>query len=551
MDNIQKAAPNELSDSAAPELKNRGLLLTGLIIAMLFGALDGTIVGTAMPRIVGEFGGLGLMTWLTTAYMLTSTVVVPIAGKLADLIGRRVIYVTGLIIFIVASALCGMSQNMTELILFRGLQGLGGGIMMPMAMIIIGDLFTGKQRAKWQGVFGAIFGLSSVIGPQVGGWIVDAWDWRWVFYINLPVGILAVILIAIALPKHKSVGKVKFDIPGIVTMIVGVVSLLLALTFGGSEYAWGSWQIIGLFVLAVASLTAFIFIESKAAEPILPVRLFKNRTFSTINGVGFLMAVGMFGAIMFVPLFMQGIVGISASASGTVMTPLMITMIIASVVSGQFIAKIGVRKQMLIGMIVMAVGFLFLGTMGISTTKLIASSYMVLLGLGMGLVMPILTLALQESFPKSELGVVTSSSQFFRQIGGTFGMTILGAIMNHKSTVLLERDLEPVVKQLPAEASELANSMTDMIHTNPQALYSSLLVPESLAKMPKEFVEHMVPMLKNALVTSLHSVFTYGLVFVLLGAILTLFVGNIKLSDRKKKNEDDGDEEKQVSPHLA
>lgn len=551
METIQKTASDvNLTESAAPELKNRGLLLTGLIIAMLFGALDGTIVGTAMPRIVGELGGLGLMAWLTTAYMLTSTVVVPIAGKLADLIGRRVIYVTGLIIFIAASALCGMSQNITELILFRGLQGLGGGIMMPMAMIIIGDLFTGKQRAKWQGVFGAIFGLSSVVGPQIGGWIVDALDWRWVFYINLPVGIIAVVLIAIALPKHKAIGKVKFDIPGIATMVIGVVSLLLALTFGGKDYAWLSWQIISLFAIAIISLVSFVIIESKAEEPILPVRLFKNRTFTTINGVGFLMAVGMFGAIMFVPLFMQGIVGISASASGTVMTPLMITMIAASVVSGQFIHKIGVRKQMLTGMIIMAIGFYFLSTMGIDTTKLTASAYMLLLGLGMGLVMPILTLALQESFPKSELGVVTSSSQFFRQIGGTFGMTILGAIMNHKSTVLLEQDLTPVVKQLPAEASELSTQMTNMIHTNPQGLYSSLLSPETLAQMPKEFVQHMLPILKNALVSSLHQVFIFGLVFVLLGAILTLFIGNIKVSGRKSKKAGTEDK-KDLSPELA
>ncbi|RTE02777.1 MDR family MFS transporter [Paenibacillus whitsoniae] len=545
MESVPHTNSDTNAENPTPHLKNKGLLITGLIIAMLFGALDGTIVGTAMPRIVGEFGGLGLMAWLTTAYMLTSTVVVPIAGKLADLIGRRVIYVTGLIIFIVASALCGMSQNMTELILFRGLQGLGGGIMMPMAMIIIGDIFTGKQRAKWQGVFGAIFGLSSVIGPQIGGWIVDAWNWRWVFYINLPVGILAVILIAFALPKHKATGKVTFDVPGIVTMIVGVVSLLLALTFGGKDYAWSSWQIIGLFVLAAISLISFVRIESRAKEPILPVRLFKNKVFTTINGVGFLMAVGMFGAIMFVPLFMQGIVGISASASGTVMTPLMVTMIIASIISGQLVYKLGVRNQMLIGMLVMAIGFYMLSSMGIDTTKLMASSYMVILGLGMGLVMPILTLALQESFPKSDLGVVTSSSQFFRQIGGTFGMTILGAIMNHKSTVLLEHDLEPVVKQLPAESSQLANQMTDMIHTNPQGLYSSLLNPETLAKMPKEFVEHMVPLLKNALVTSLQNVFQIGLVFVILGAVLALFIGNMKIAERKSRKKgdkpDDGD----------
>ncbi len=533
-------AQNKINASE-PEtvIKNKGLLILGLMIAMLFGALDGTIVGTAMPRIVGELGGLGLMTWLTTAYMLTSTVVVPIAGKFADLLGRRAVYVTGLVIFILSSALCGMSQNMTELIIFRGLQGIGGGIMMPMAMIIIGDIFTGKQRAKWQGVFGALFGLSSVIGPQVGGWIVDALNWRWVFYVNLPVGILATILIAMALPKHnKTTEKVKFDIPGIVTLIVGVVGLLLALTFGGKNYAWVSWQIISLLALSVISLISFVFIETKAAEPILPVRLFKNRTFSVINGIGFLMSVGMFGAIMFVPLFMQGIVGISPSASGTVMTPMMITMILASVIGGQVVQKVGVRKQMMAGMIIMAGGFILLTTLGMDTSKLVASGYMMVIGLGMGLVMPLLTLALQESFPKSELGVVTSSSQFFRQIGGTFGMTILGAIMNYKSSTILTENLLPMIKQMPEQANELVSDITSMIHSNPQGLYSMLLNPETLAAMPKALTQQIIPILKTAMVDSLHSVFFYGLIFVVLGAVLSLFVGKIKLSDKKSTEQE-------------
>ncbi|WP_371754667.1 MDR family MFS transporter [Ferviditalea candida] len=504
------------------------------MIAMLFGALDGTIVGTAMPRIVGELGGLGLMTWLTTAYMLSSTVVVPIAGKFADLLGRRAVYVSGLLIFMAGSALCGMSQNMTELILFRGLQGVGGGIMMPMAMIIIGDIFTGKQRAKWQGVFGGIFGLASVIGPQVGGWIVDALNWRWVFYINLPVGILAAVVIAVALPKRKrTTEKVKFDVPGILTMIIGVVSLLLALTFGGRDYAWVSWQIIGLFALSAVSLFSFVVIESKAAEPILPIRLFKNRTFSVINGIGFVMSVGMFGAIMFVPLFMQGIVGISASASGTVMTPMMISMIAASVLGGQLVQKIGVRNQMAVGMIVMAGGFLLLTGMGIDTSKLVASSYLVVIGLGIGLVMPLLTLALQESFPKSERGVVTSSSQFFRQIGGTFGMTILGAIMNHKSSTILTDKLLPIMKQLPGEASAMASQITSMVQSNPQGLYSMLLSPDILAKIPPALTQMFNPILKAALVDSLHSVFLLGLLFIVLGVALSMFVGKIAISDRK------------------
>jgi EmrB/QacA subfamily drug resistance transporter len=513
---------------------NRKLLITGLIIAMLFAALDGTIVGTAMPRIVGELGGLSLMTWLTTAYMLSSTTVVPIAGKLADLLGRKVVYVTGLLIFIIGSALCGAAQNMTELIWFRGLQGIGGGIMMPMAMIIIGDLFTGKERAKWQGIFGAIYGLSSVIGPQIGGWIVDSLNWRWVFYINLPVGIIATIIIAMGLKGKKTTGPIKFDIAGMFTMIVGVVSLLLALTFGGSEYPWGSWQIIGLFALAAVSLIAFVIIESKVSEPILPMYLFKNKTFTLLNGIGFFMAVGMFGAIMFVPLFMQGVVGVSASESGTIMTPMMITMIVTSIIGGRIVYKIGVKPQIIMGMVIIAAGFGLLTTMTIDTTKLVATAYMMVIGLGMGFVMPTITLALQESFPKSELGVVTSSSQFFRQIGGTFGMTILGVVMNHHSGQLLKSELVPVLQKLPAETAPMVSKFTDMIDKDPQGLYSMLLNPEALKQMPKMLLDMIIPIIKDTMVEALHSVFTYGLIFVLVGAVLTLFLKRIKLSDRNE-----------------
>ncbi|MBP1156719.1 MULTISPECIES: MDR family MFS transporter [unclassified Paenibacillus] len=523
---------NPLEDKS---IAGRSLLITGLIIAMLFAALESTIVGTAMPRIVGELGGFSLMTWLTTAYMLTSTTVVPIAGKLADLLGRRAVYVTGLMIFMLGSMLCGLSQTMEQLIWFRALQGIGGGIMMPMAMIIIGDMFSGKQRAKWQGIFGGIFGLASVLGPQVGGWIVDSMNWHWIFFINLPVGIIATIFISMGLRGQPAQGPVKFDVPGMITMIVGVVTLLLALTFGGKEYAWTSWQIIGMFVVSAVSLFAFVRIESKTSEPILPVRLFKNRTFTVINSIGFLMSVGMFGAIMFVPLFMQGIVGISATDSGTVMTPLMLTMIAASIIGGQLVYKIGVKTQLITGMVVMAAGFLLLTTMNMDTTKLTASGIMMVLGLGMGLVMPLLTLTLQETFPKSELGVVTSSSQFFRQIGGTFGMTILGVVMNSRSDELLSSQLVPKLKQLPEQTAGIADQIIGTIHTNPQGLYSALLNPETLAQFPKALVDQMIPIVKSALVESLQSVFWFGLAFVLLGAFLTLFLGKIKLESHSMK----------------
>lgn len=515
--------------------EKRGLLIVGLLVAMLFASLDNTIVGTAMPRIVGELGGLGVMTWLTTAYMLTSTAVVPITGKLADLIGRKVVYVTGLILFMAGSVLCGAAQTMNQLIVFRAIQGIGGGIMMPMAMIIVGDLFTGEQRAKWQGVFGAVFGLSSILGPQVGGWIVDTLNWRWVFYINLPVGILAVILIALALKSQRISGPVNIDIWGMFTMTGGVVSLLLALTFGGKDFPWTSWQILSLFGLSAAFLTAFVIVESRTAEPILPLHLFRNKTFTLLNGIGFLMSVGMFGAIMFVPLFMQGIVGISPSESGTIMVPMMLAMMLTSIAGGRIVKKIGVRTQMLIGMITMAAGFWLLSTMVVTTSQWEAMSYMIVLGLGIGLVMPLITIALQESFPKSERGVVTSSSQFFRQIGGTFGMTVLGAVMNHRSTALLTHDLMPRLEKLPQQAHGMAEQFSAMIQTNPQGLYSMLLSPEALASIPAGIRQILLPILKTDMVASLHEVYLVGLVFILAGAVLAMMLGKIKLSPPEQK----------------
>ncbi|SEM65180.1 drug resistance transporter, EmrB/QacA subfamily [Paenibacillus sp. OV219] len=528
------ASSQEVQQSQAA-FKHRGMLITGLIIAMLFAALDNTIVGTAMPKIIGELGGLSLLTWVTTAYMLTSTTVVPIAGKLADMFGRKLIYVTGIIIFIIGSALCGISTSMEQLIIYRGIQGIGGGVMMPMAMIIIGDLFTGKQRAKWQGIFGGIFGLSSVIGPQIGGFIVDNWTWNWVFYINLPVGIIALVFIIRGLPKHRAVGKPKIDYAGIVTMIVGVVSLLLALSFGGKDYAWDSWQIIGLFVLAIVSLFAFVRIESRTSEPILPVHLFKNRIFSTVNGVGFFLSLGMFGAVVFVPLFMQGIMGTSATASGTVMMPMMIALILASIIGGQIVYKIGPRRQMVIGMLIAAVSFYLLSTMSENTTRLGASSYMVIMGFGIGLVMPLLTLVLQESFKREELGVVTSSAQFFRSIGGTFGITILGAIMNHVSGSELDTKLTPIITKMPDQMADFKTKILDLIHTDPHGLYNTLLNPDALKQLPKEAIETMVPVLKSTLVDSLHSVFLYALVFIVVGALLALLIGKVKLTQRSKE----------------
>lgn len=515
---------------------NRTLLIIGLIIAMFFAALDGTIVGTAMPRIVGDLGGLSMMTWMTTAYLLTSTTVVPIAGKLSDMLGRRSVYVTGLIIFMVASALCGTATTMTQLVLYRALQGIGGGVLMPMAMIVIGDIFTGAQRARFQGVFGGIFGLASVIGPQIGGWIVDSLNWHWVFFINLPVGIIATIFISMGIKAKKHTGPIEIDFAGMITMIIGIVSLLLGLSFGGKDYAWDSWQEIGLFALAVAGLVSFVFVERKAKEPILPMHLFKSRIFTPLNLIGFFMSIGMFGAITFVPFFMQGIVGVSATQSGMIMTPMMVSLIITSIIGGQIVYKIGMKTQIIFGMIIMAVGFWLLTTLSMETTQFVAISYMAIIGMGMGFVMPTLTLALQEAFPPSELGIVTASSQFFRSIGGTFGITVLGAVMNSKSETLLNDNLVPYLNTLPAQAGPLVAKMKDTITTNPQGMYQMLFNPDVLKQMPAALADKIVPILKTSLMDTLHNVFFTGLLFIIVGAVCTLFLKQLKL-EKKQKSE--------------
>jgi EmrB/QacA subfamily drug resistance transporter len=516
----------------------RNLLLVGLLLGMFFSALDQTIVGTAMPRIIGELGGLDILTWVSITYMLTSTTVVPIAGKLADIFGRRPLYVSGLFIFMLGSALCGTSQSMTQLILYRGLQGIGGGILMPMAMIIIGDIFPPGERGKWQGVMGAMFGLASVVGPTVGGWIVDHSTWRWVFYINMPVGILAAVTIYLGLHGEQiRKDKVAIDFAGAGTLIVGIVTLLLGLSLGGKEYPWGSWQIIGLLSTAFVFLLSFVFIEGRVKEPILSLDFFKNKVFMATSLVGFLMGLGMFGAIMFLPLYMQGVIGISATASGNTMIPMMFAMMTTSILGGQIINKVRFRTMLTAGMGAMAIAFYFLSTMSVNTTALVASSYIVILGFGMGLVMPTLTIALQNAFPPEQRGVVTSSSQFFRSIGGTLGMTLLGIVMNNRSITLLHERLLPVLQGIPDIQTGPLSSILSKAESDPQGLFNMLLSPAALQKIPAQLQQILLTPLKTSLADSLHLVFLVGMGVMILGVGASLLIGDAKIEGAGKKKQ--------------
>ncbi|WP_460000477.1 MDR family MFS transporter [Paradesulfitobacterium aromaticivorans] len=512
----------------------RKVLLVGLLIALLFASLDQTIVGTAMPRVVADLQGLDIFVWVTTAYMLSSTTVVPIAGKLADIFGRRIMYVLGIFIFMLGSALAGQAQSMTELILSRGLQGLGGGVMMPMAMTIVGDMFPPSQRGKWQGIMGAVFGLSSIVGPTIGGWIVDHASWRWVFYINLPVGLLAAVFIFLGLSgENYKKDHVSIDYAGAITLIIGTASLLLGLSLGGKDYPWGSWQIIGFFAVALIFITAFILIEKKAKDPILSLSLFENRVFTSVNIVGFFMGFGMFGAIMFLPLFLQGVVGVSATKSGNTMIPMMAAMMITSILGGKLITKIRFRTQLAAGMSIMSIGFYLLSTLTADSTTLTAMSYIVVLGMGMGLVMPTITIAVQSVFPPSQRGVVTSATQFFRSIGSTLGMTILGVVMNHRSIGTLQNDFIPAVQKIPGLATGPFAGMLAKAKSDPQSLFNMLLSPEALKSIPQQLQQVMLPPLKNALADSLHLVFLVAMGIVMVGIVASLMVGNARIEGNK------------------
>ncbi|HML87564.1 MAG TPA: MDR family MFS transporter [Methylomusa anaerophila] len=512
-------------------------LVAGLLLAMFFSSLNQTVVGTAMPRIIGELGGLSIMTWVTTAYMLTSTTVVPIGGKLADLYGRRVVYITGLIIFMSGSALCGTSSNMPQLIFYRALQGIGGGIMMPLAMTIVGDIFTPEERGRWQGIMGAIFGLASVIGPTIGGWIVDYSSWKWVFYINLPIGLLATITIYLGLKNEKILtDKIVIDYSGAITLITGTVGLLLGLNLGGTEYPWSSWQILALMGVSLISWLLFINFENKAVEPVLSLALFNNRIFTVSNIVGFLMGLGMFGSIIFLPLFFQGVLGISATSSGNTMLPMMISMMITSVVVGQFATKIAFRSMYIAGMALMSVAFFLLSTMTVNTTQLAAMLYIVILGIGIGIVTPILTLAVQSAFGPEQRGVATSATQFFRSIGGTIGITVLGAFFNSYSVNMMRQEFFPAVQNAPLVMTDTVSDMLTKAQTDPRSLFNILLSPETLHKMTINMQQLLLPPLKNTLADSLHIVFWVAMIVSIVGILVSLLMGKAKLNNKNKRS---------------
>ena len=419
--------------STGPDVRLTGRALwtvfAALMLGMFLAALDQTIVSTALPTIVGDLGGLNHLSWVVTSYLLAATVSTPVYGKLGDMIGRKPVFLAAILIFLAGSMLSGLSQTMNELIAFRAVQGIGAGGLMVGAQAIIGDIVPPRERGRYMGLIGSVFGVASVAGPLLGGFLVESLSWRWVFYVNMPIGVLAVVIVITRLHLHTPTHHHRIDYLGAALLSGCVGSLILLTTWGGTQYAWGSSTIIGLGIAGVVLLAAFIWRETRAAEPILPLRLFRSSVFRVANAIGFTIGMAMFGAIIFIPLFLQIVYGASPTASGLRMLPLIVGLLVATISSGQVITRIGrYRAFPIAGTAILIVGMYLLSRLQVGTAPWVASVFMLVVGIGIGLVMQVMILVVQNDVRPQDIGVATSTATFFRSVGGAFGVAIFGTI---------------------------------------------------------------------------------------------------------------------------
>jgi EmrB/QacA subfamily drug resistance transporter len=494
------------------------IVLSGLLIAMLLAMLDNMIVGTAMPTIVGDLGGVNHLSWVVTSYILATTASTPIWGKLGDLYGRKGIFMASIVIFLAGSALSGLSQNMNELIIFRALQGLGAGGLIVGVMSIMGALVPPRERGKYQGMFAAVMAVAMIGGPLVGGTITDHLSWHWIFYINLPLGALALIVIAITLhlPQVRSTARIDYLGAGLLT--VGIVALVLVTTWGGQSYAWGSWQVAGMLALAAVSLAGFLRVEQRVAqrgeEPVLPLHLFRSRNFSLICGLGFVVGFVMFGAITFLPLYQQSVQGASATNSGLLLMPMMLGVLVVSLVVGQAVTRTGRYKiYPIVGSLVMTAGMLLLSRLDTGTSRFTSGLFMVVLGAGLGFLMQLTMLVAQNSVALRDIGVASSSSTFFRTIGGSFGVSLFGALFSSRVT------------QTMTERLGVSGSKAIAGHAQ--------LTPGMLTHLPtpvREAYDH-------AVADGVHSIFLWGAVISVAGIAVAVFLQEVPLRATPKPSD--------------
>ena len=524
------ASPSGFQNLTRPQLIGT---LTGLLLTLLLAALDQTIVGTAMPRIIGQLNGFDRYPWVTTAYLLTSTISLPIFAKLSDMYGRKWFFLGGTILFVLASALCGAAghvpwpplDGMGQLIFFRGLQGIGAGIILGLLFTIIGDIFAPAERARYQGLFAAVWGLASIFGPTLGGWITDRFSWRWIFFVNLPVGIFSALVIFFEFPYFRPQGvNRRIDFLGVATLIGCLVPLLVALTWV-TDSGWGSRRVLGLLAFAAVMLAAFLWAETRAAEPLLPLLLFRDPIIAVSAMAIFVLGMGMFGVILYVPLFMQGVLGISATHSGSLLTPLLIAAVVSSVFTGQVIARTGRYRYLAIGGALLAsIGMYLLAAMDGSTTEADVIRNMVVAGLGMGIMQPIYTLVVQNVAPANHMGAATASTQFFRSIGSTVGVALFGSVL---LKLYHQHFAENVPPGTPARALVPFNNPLQLVQIRPQLEAGFGRYPGGAA-----LLHTLLGNVHDALIKGLHAIFVMGALLMTVGVIVNLFLKEVPLRKR-------------------
>jgi EmrB/QacA subfamily drug resistance transporter len=499
------------------------IVLPGLLMAILLAMLDQLIVGTALPRIVGSLGGVTHLAWVVTAYVLASTVTTPFYGKLGDMYGRKKLFITAIVIFLVGSALSGLSQDMAQLIMFRALQGLGAGGLMVGAMATLGDIVAPRERGRYMSYMMVVMMLATIGGPLAGGFITDSFSWRWIFYINIPLGGAALIyLLAVLHVPAKKVSH-KIDYLGGGLLAVAAIAVILFATFGGSEYAWGSVQIIGLGLIAVAATIGFIFTETRAAEPILPLHVFRNRNFSVAMLLTFFTGIAMFGAMTFLPLYQQTVQGASAVVSGLMLTPMMLGVTVTSILSGQITTRTGKYKLFpILGGAIMAVGMFLLTRLGVGTSRTTSGLYYIVLGLGMGFLMQMVSLIAQNSVGPRDMGVASSARMFFQQIGGSLGVSAFGALF--------------------------ASRLTDSLRS---AVGSGVHVNVSGGQLDPTVVDKLPPAIKHdvfyAIAHAVQGVFEWAAPTAVLIFLLALLIKEVPLRGRQQPDESPSQQPELVS----
>ncbi len=488
-------------------------IFIGLMLGMFVASISQTIVGPAMPRIVAELGGMDHYSWVATAAMLVSAIVVPIVGKFSDLYGRRGFYLAGLAVFMIGSLVCGLAPNFWTLVSGRAIQGLGMGTVMPLAQTIIGDIIPPRHRGKYQGIMGAVFGVTSVAGPLAGGWITDNLGWRWLFWASIPFGLVAtgVVFRFLHIPHQRR--DARIDVAGIATLTPGLVAILLATSWGGTTYAWTSGVILGLYAVGALLLAAFVVAESRAAEPILPLRLFGNSIFTLSNVAAFGVAMVMFGAIIYIPVFAQGVIGVNATNSGLILLPLMLGLIVCGVLAGQVITRTGHYKEiMLAGVALMGVGVWLLTRLTHAATSGELTIAMVVLGVGLGLCLQQFTLLVQNASARADLGVATASVQFFRNVGSTVGIAVFGTVMTSGLHAAILGHLPPAAAAKMAAAGQ-------------EIGVGSVLDPAAMSKLPPAVADAV----RQGLAERLHAVFLLGLPILALVFVATAFIRSVPL----------------------